>query len=184
MRVGAVAWLARDLEDAARLAAVTAAPTHDHHHGVRGAKATAVAIRMALEGWTKDEIAAVITDRFGYDLSTPVDTIRPTYDLQVSCQDSIPQALRCFIEADSFEETVRLCVSLGGDADTQAAIAGAVAEPRFGIPDAITVPVARMLPDDVLSVLARFHAAVRGRSYPKSDLAAIAVDGPPESGPA
>jgi ADP-ribosylglycohydrolase len=183
MRVGAVAWLARDLADTARLAAATAAPTHNHHHGVRGAKATAVAVRMALEGWTKDEIAAVITDRYGYDLLTPVDTIRPLYNLQVACQDSIPQAFRCFIEAGSFEETVRLCVSLGGDADTQAAIAGAVAEAHFGIPDAITGAVSRMLPDDIRSVMARFQAAVRGRSYPKSELASIAVDRPGDVGP-
>lgn len=69
MRVSPVGWLSTDLSDAAALGAMTAVHSHDHHHGIRGAKAVAVATRMALEGWNKEEIRAVVTERFGYDLS-------------------------------------------------------------------------------------------------------------------
>jgi ADP-ribosylglycohydrolase len=116
---------------------MTAAPSHDHHHGLRGAKAVAVATRMALEGWSPEDIR----DHFGYDLSRSPDALRSSYCFDVSCQGSVPQALVYALVASSFEEAIRLAVSLGGDADTQAAIAGSVAEPLFGVPDAITSEV-------------------------------------------
>src|SRR3546814_3810603 len=135
MRVSPAAWLADDLGDTARLAAKTAEVSHNHYHGMVGAKATAVAVRMALEGWSKEEIRNVLTDRFGYDLSRRVDDIRPHYSFEASCQKSVPEALMCFFEASTYEETVRPCISLGGDAATQSSISCAVAESVFGRPD-------------------------------------------------
>src|SRR3546814_3842854 len=103
MRVSPAAWLADDLGDTARLAAKTAEVSHNHYHGMVGAKATAVAVRMALEGWSKEEIRNVLTDRFGYDLSRRVDDIRPHYSFEASCQKSVPEALMCRSEEHTSE---------------------------------------------------------------------------------
>ena len=69
---------------------------------------------------------------FGYDLDTPLDEIRPTYEFQVSCQKSVPQAIRAFLESDNFEDAVRKAISLGGDSDTLACMAGGIAQAFFG----------------------------------------------------
>lgn len=180
MRVAAAAWLARDLGEAAEIAARTTAPTHDHHHGIRGAKAVAVAARMGLEGWSKDEIRAVVEDRFGYDLGRTPDEIRPAYRFEVACQRSVPEALCCFLAASSYEDAVRLAVSLGGDADTQACICGAVAEPFFGLPRAIAEEGLARLTPEMRAVVARFQEAVAPGRPRRSDPAAVARDLPPE----
>lgn len=179
MRVSSVPWLVADLGSTARVAAETAAPTHNNHHGIRGAKATAVAVRMALEGWRKHEIANVVTDRFGYDLTRHPDVIRPNYRFHVSCQRSVPEALCCLMAASSWEETVRLAVSLGGDADTQCAIVGAVAEPLFGIPTDVAEGCLATLAPAMTKTYERFRREVDGRSYPKTDPEAVARDLPP-----
>ena len=180
MRVSPAGWLAADLACAAALGAATAAPSHDHPHGLRGAKAVAVAVRMALEGWRAAEIREVVSDRFGYDLARTPDAIRSAYRFDVSCQGSVPEALVCALSATSFEEAVRLAVSLGGDADTQAAIAGAVAEPLFGgVPEAIAAPVLARLTPAMRAVHARFRARVAGVRWTRSDPTAIPRDHPP-----
>jgi ADP-ribosylglycohydrolase len=172
MRVSPAGWLATDLAHAAELGAMTAAPSHNHHHGLRGAKAVAVATRMALEGWSPEDIR----DHFGYDLSRSPDAIRSSYRFDISCQGSVPQALVCALVASSFEEAIRLAVSLGGDADTQAAIAGSVAEPLFGVPEAITSEVLKRLEPAMREVYDRFRANVAGRHWLRSDPATIPRD--------
>lgn len=174
MRVSPAGWLAADLAEAALLGARTAEPTHNHPEGVRGASAVAVAIRMALEGWTATEIRDVIQARFGYDLSQTPDTIRPTYKFDVSCQGSVPQALVCALTATSYEEAVRLAISLGGDADTQAAIAGSVAEPLFGgVPDPIAASVLADLTPEMRAVYDRFRDRIAAKTWPRTNPAAI-----------
>lgn len=180
MRVSPVAWLGDDFKHVEELAIASANPSHNHHHGVRGAKSTALATRMALEGWTKEEIRNFITDRFGYDLTQTPDDIRPNYRFFVSCQKSVPQALCCFLAAESWEETVRLTVSLGGDADTQAAIAGAVAEGMFGVPEAYREQTLNRLPADMQVIINQFRQRVEGRLFPRSNLEVISRDLAPE----
>ncbi len=136
MRVSPVAWAATSLEEAERLAAWSAEITHDHPDGIRGAVATAAAIFMAREGKSKDEIRTYISNNY-YDLHFTLDEIRPAYRFDVTCGGSVPQAIVCFLEANDFEDAVRNAVSLGGDGDTQAAIAGSIAEAFYGIPDAL-----------------------------------------------
>lgn len=179
MRVSPAAWLADGLGDTARLAARTAAVSHDHHHGVRGAKATAVAVRMGLEGWSKEEIRNLVSDRFGYDLSRRTDDIRPRYQFEVSCQKSVPEALICALEADSWEGAVRLAVSLGGDADTQAAIAGGVAEALYGLPEEHARRCEPMLDDTMRGVVAEFLSRTAGRRWERTDPGAVERDLPP-----
>lgn len=168
MRVSPVAWVAGSESEVLTLAAETAAATHNHPEGIKGAQATAMAIWLALEGVPGEEIADRVTETYGYALSIPVATIRETYRFDVTCQGSVPQALRCAFEAASYEEAVRLAVSLGGDSDTQACIAGAVAEARFGLPTDIAAQAMGHLDADLRSVVERFlkRHGKRARTLP------------------
>ncbi len=132
MRVSPVAYACADLDTVLDRAAASAAVTHDHPEGIRGAQATAAAIFLARRGEEKPAIRAYLERTFGYRLNEPLDEIRLTYTFDVSCQGSVPQSLIAFLESDSFEGAVRNAVSLGGDADTMASIAGAVAEAYHG----------------------------------------------------
>lgn len=134
MRVSSVAWLYDNLADVMHMAELTAAVTHDHEEGIKGAVAEAAAIFLARAKCEKTDIKAFIEKTFEYDLDTSLEEIRPTYKFDVSCQGSVPQAIRAFLEGNSYEEVVRLAVSIGGDSDTIACMAGAIAEGYYGIP--------------------------------------------------
>jgi ADP-ribosylglycohydrolase len=101
--------------------------THEHPDGIKGAQAAALVVFLARRGTAKEEIRREISSRFGYDLSRTVKEIRRTYDFDVSCQGSVPEAVIAFLESSDTEDAIRLAISLGGDADTQATIAGAAA---------------------------------------------------------
>lgn len=134
MRVSPVAYTGSLLEEVERLAKWSAEVTHDHPEGIKGAQAVAAAIYLAKEGKSKNEIRAYIEDKY-YDLYFTLDEIRPSYSFDVTCMGSVPQAIECFLEAEDFEDAIRNAISLGGDGDTIAAMAGAIAEAYFGIPD-------------------------------------------------
>lgn len=137
MRVSPVGFAFADIHTVLEEAEKSAAVTHNHPEGIKGAQATAAAVFMAKTGAGKDEIRAFTQERFGYSLDQPLAEIRPNYHFDVSCQGSVPQSLIAFFESADYEDAVRNAVSLGGDADTMAAIAGAVAEAAYGIPDEI-----------------------------------------------
>ena len=137
MRVSPVAWFEDKEHRVMELAKRSAEVTHNHPEGIRGAQATAMAILWARQGRSKDDIVAGIEERFYYDISTPIDDIREGYEFDVTCQGSVPESIRCFYEADDFEDAIRNAVSLGGDSDTLAAITGSIAEAKWGVPEAI-----------------------------------------------
>ncbi len=137
MRVSPVAWVAKSLDEAEKLAKWSAEVTHNHPEGVKGAQAVASAIYLARVGKSKSEIKDYIEQNY-YVIDFTLDEIRPTYEFDVTCQGSVPQAIQCFLESTDFEDAIRNAVSLGGDGDTQAAMAGAIAEAFYGIPDDIT----------------------------------------------
>ncbi len=162
MRVSPIGWA---FDDEARVlgeARQSAAVTHNHPEGVRGAQATALAIWLARRGTDKEDIRQTLAERFGYDLERTVAAIRPTYRFEISCQRSVPEAIICFLEAADFETAVRLAVSLGGDSDTQACIAGAIAEAFYGpLPEAIRAEVDRRLPEAFREIITRFTTTYR-----------------------
>ena len=167
MRVAPAAVVNRDrsteeaLADADRVTAIT----HNHPEGYRGAQATTRAIWLALQGGGPTEIRARITKEFGYDLSRSVDEIRPGYRFDVTCQGTVPEAITCALESESFEDAVRNAVSLGGDSDTLAAIAGPIAEAMHGIPeDMIAEARTRYLSEapDIVRVMERMREAACG----------------------
>ncbi len=136
MRVSPAAFLNRDNLDAALAASDKVTEiTHNHPEGMKGARATTHAIWLAFQGENPTEIRRVITSEYEYDLSKSVDEIRPDYCFNETCQKTVPQAITCALESDSFEVAVRNAISLGGDSDTLGAIAGSIAEAMHGIPE-------------------------------------------------
>jgi len=158
MRVGPVGWAFDDEDEVLRQAKLSAEITHDHPEGIKGAQATALAVYLARTGADKATIRARIQSQFGYDLARTVESIRPTYRFDVSCQGTVPEALIAFLDADSYEDAVRNAVSLGGDADTLACIAGAVAEAFYGgVPEPIRADVRARLTSDLWAVVEAFE---------------------------
>lgn len=137
MRVSSVAWIYNNLRDVEDYAEITAKVTHDHPEGIKGAQATAAAIFLARQGAEKSYIKQYITEKYGYDFTRTCDEIRPTYHHVESCQETVPEAITAFLEGNSFEEVIRLAVSLGGDSDTLTAIAASIASAYYGIPEAL-----------------------------------------------
>jgi ADP-ribosyl-[dinitrogen reductase] hydrolase len=153
MRVAPVALLAGSLDEVLILSESVTIITHNHPEGLRGAQATAAAIWLALQGTAAEVIRAQVSERFGYDLNTTVDAIRPGYRHTEAAQYSVPQALVCALEAVSYEDAVRNAISIGGDSDTIAAIAGAVAEARFGLSPDLAAQAWAFLDRDMRAVL-------------------------------
>lgn len=160
MRVSPAAYVANDLDTVLATARWSAMPTHNHPEGIKGAQATAAAIFWARTGQSKNAIRQGIENRFGYDLSEPLDSIRDWYQFDVTCQGSVPQAIRAFLEANDFEDTLRNAVSIGGDSDTIACIAGSIAEPFYGVPAAIETRVRGYLSPDLLAAVDDFQAFI------------------------
>lgn len=136
MRVSAAGFVATSDRQAVELAETVTAVTHNHEEGLKGAKATAVAIVLARQGALKSEIRERIATEY-YPLNFRIDDIRSSYEFNETCQETVPQAIECFLESTSFEDAIRTAISLGGDSDTIAAITGAIAEAYYGIPNAI-----------------------------------------------
>ncbi len=162
MRVSPVGWWFDDLDTVLDQAEASASATHNHPEGVKGAQAVAGAIFLARTGSSKADIRAFVSSRFGYDLSRSLADIRPTYGFDVTCQGSVPEAVIAFLEADSLESAIRNAVSLGGDADTQGAMAGSIAEafyhPTGDIPAPLPEAALARLDGRLADIVRRFSA--------------------------
>lgn len=157
MRVSAVGWMFDTLEETEHVAELSAAITHNHPEGIKGAQATAAAIFLARIGKSKDEIRQYITQRYGYDLARTCDQIRPVYDWDGSCQGTVPEAMVAFFDSTDFESAIRLAVSLGGDSDTLACITGGIAEAFYKeIPEEIVATIWNLIPEDFKRIVRQF----------------------------
>lgn len=158
MRVSPVGYAFDASEKVLAQAAQSAAVTHNHPEGIKGAQATALAIYMARHKKSKKEIRRAITERFGYDLKRTLNEIRPHYHFDVSCQGSVPEAIIAFLESADFEDAIRKAISLGGDSDTQACICGGIAQAFYGaVPDDIIREVKKRLSPQLLAVVEKFN---------------------------
>ena len=158
MRVSAVGAFAKSTDETLALAEETAIVSHNHPEGVKGAQATALAINLAVRGCPKEEIKAQIETKFGYDLDRRYADIQPRYTFDVSCQGSVPEAIIAFLESSNYETAIRMAVAYGGDADTQAAIAGGIAAAYYGaIPDYILKECLKRLPLDIKAIVVKFN---------------------------
>jgi ADP-ribosylglycohydrolase len=161
MRVAAVAAACDSLDSVLETARASALPTHDHPEGIKGAQATAAAIFMARSGADKAGIRRYLSEQFGYDLDFTLDSIRPTYVYDVTCQGTVPPAVVAFLESQDFEHAIRLAISIGGDSDTLACITGSIAAAFYpDIPRAMTAFAERLLPEAFLLVLQHFDRFV------------------------
>jgi ADP-ribosylglycohydrolase len=160
MRVSPVGWAFETLDEVLEEAKKSAEVSHNHPEGIKGAQAVASAVYLARIGKNKREIEKYITDTFHYNLRRTIEDIRPDYLFEVSCQKSVPEAIIAFLESDSFEEAVRLAVSLGGDSDTIACMTGAIAEAFYmEVPSKILKNVSIILgPDLMKDVIMPFSA--------------------------
>ena len=159
MRVSPVGFAFDLLDEVLLRARATAEVTHNHPEGVKGAQAVAAAIALARAGSSKDAIAEFVENKFGYDLHFSLDELRPHYKFDVSCQGSVPPALRAFLDSTDYESAVRLAISLGGDTDTMACIAGGVAQAYYGgVPAAIRQEALARLDDRLRGIVQEFEA--------------------------
>ena len=162
MRVSPVGWFCANIDDVLLEAKRSAEVTHNHPEGIKGAQAVASAVFLARNGKTKDEIKKFIIETFNYDLERRIDDIRPDYEFDVSCQGSVPEAIIAFLESDNFENAVRLAISIGGDSDTIACIAGGISEAYYKtIPGNIIDNVINVLPDDLVNIIEAFSKMYR-----------------------
>ena len=161
MRVSPVGWLYDSMERTREVARWTAEITHNHPEGIKGAESTAAAIFMARHHAAFEEISNYIEDEFGYDLSRTLDEIRPDYCHVEDCMKTMPEAFTCFLEAGSYEECIRNVMYIGGDTGTLGAIAGAIAEAYWGIPEDLIRKAKEYLPDDIKAVVERFEKTVK-----------------------
>ena len=158
MRCSAVGFAYDTLEETLEAAKASADVTHNHPEGIKGAQATAAAIFMARHGASKEEIRQYIMNEFGYDLNRTCDDIRPIYHFDGSCQGTVPESLIAFFDSKDYEDSIRLTVSLGGDADTMGAITGAIAIAYYKeMPDEIYNFTVSKLPDDLKDLVMEFE---------------------------
>lgn len=161
MRISPVGWACNSLEQVLVKAEQFTAITHNHPEGIKGGQVTASAVYLARTGAGKDAIRQYITDNFQYDLSRTCNQIRPDYKFDSSCQGSVPQAITAFLESDSFENAIRLAISLGGDSDTLACITGSIAEAFYGgVPDDIASKAVTFMDGSLYAVCRRFYSEV------------------------
>lgn len=159
MRVSPVGFAFDTAEEVLTMAKMSAEVTHNHPEGIKGAQSTALAIFLARQGTSREEIRETIKTRFGYHLDRTLDEIRPRYTFDVSCQGSVPEAIIAFLESKSYEDAVRKAISLGGDSDTIACITGGIAEAFYGdVPDDIAKQGRGFLPDEFIQILYDFRS--------------------------
>lgn len=159
MRVSAAGWVGQSISEVKRLSYMVTAVSHDHIEGIKGAEATAVSVFLARTGRDKSDIAKYITENY-YDWCPSVSELQENYSWDGSCQGTVPQALQCFIESESFEDAIRNAISIGGDSDTIGAITGAVAGAYYGVPDEIKAAARKYVPDELLEIVDRFESGL------------------------
>ncbi len=158
MRVSPVGWAFDTMEETLRAAAASAAVTHNHPEGIKGAQATAAAVFIARTTHDKTQIRHEIERRFGYDLGRSLADIRPAYRFDETCQGTVPEAIVAFLESADFEDAIRNAISLGGDADTLAAITGGIAHAFYGgVPPEPARAALHAVPTELAELWPRFQ---------------------------
>jgi ADP-ribosylglycohydrolase len=165
MRVSPVGFAFKNLEDVLREARLSALVTHNHPEAIKGAQAVACAVYLAHMGNSKADLKALIEQKFGYDLSQRLADIRPKYTFDSSSKGSVPQAIVAFLESSDFEDTIRKAISLGGDSDTIACMAGGIAQAYYKvIPSPIADRVMLLLDSGFRQVIRAFNEKYTGLS--------------------
>ena len=160
MRVAPVAWYAKSLDECLALAKTTAEITHNAEEGIRGAQAIAAAIFLSRTGSSIADIKSYISQTFGYDLNRTTDGIRPDYAFETACDKSVPESIICFLEADNYMDAVIRAISLGGDTDTMACMAGNIASATMPVPEDIAIACYDKLPQELREILDQWNQTI------------------------
>ena len=164
MRLSPVPLMIDDLEEALDKATKLTCITHNHPESLIATKAYIETMYMVKKGISSAIIKNYISHKYDYDLSKSVDEIRPNYNkFYASCKNSVPQAITCALDANSYEDAIRNAVSLGGDSDTLACMAGGIAEVKFGIPEDIKKQAVKYMDSHVSNILTLFYQKTRTR---------------------
>lgn len=179
MRCSAVGYYARNLNECLELAEKSAAVTHNHEEGIKGAKAISMGVFLANSGYDKDDIKYAIEGECGYDLDKHVsdfvtlndklEVVSRAHKFDATCQTSVPEAIVAFLESKSFEDAIEKAAVIGGDTDTIACMAGALAGAYYGVPQWIQEEVISILPNKLYDVVAEFEAFItkKNRKEPR-----------------
>jgi len=159
MRISAVPYFARNLQEVKELSKLVTQPTHNHPEGIKGAEATATAIWLALNGYDKEQIKKYIIENY-YNLDFNYKDLVENYEFNETCQATVPQAIFCFLISDSFEDCLRTSISIGGDSDTLCAISCAIAEAFYGIPEEIKNQAIQFLDKDIYQSVLDFEKVI------------------------
>ena len=151
MRVSPCGFYAKTLEEALKLAKISAEVTHNHPEGLKGAQAIAACIFLARQGKSKEEIRNYVEANFdGYNLHRTLQEVKADYQYEVTCQKSVPESIICYLEANSYEQAIRNAILLKGDADTMACMAGAIAAATPGMD--VPIEIAYCIKQKVLDI--------------------------------
>ena len=157
MRISPIGIWSKNIEEVLKLSKLSAEASHNHPEGIKGAEAIASSVFYAKSGKDKTFIKEYIEKTFGYDLNESVESIRSWYKFDVSCQGSVPEAIICFLESKDFEDAVRNAISIGGDSDTIACMAGGISEAYYGIPEDLKAETLNRLPEDIKTIVNTFY---------------------------
>ncbi|AVR44759.1 hypothetical protein C7S20_05480 [Christiangramia fulva] len=159
MRVSPIGFAFNDMEKVLEEAKRSAEVSHNHPEGIKGAQAIAAAVFLARSGSSKSQIRNFITNRFDYDLNRTVEEIRPGYKFDISCQGSVPESIICFLDSSDYENCIRLSISIGGDSDTIACMAGGIAQAYYkSIGPEIVASARERLPDEMITVIDKYQS--------------------------
>lgn len=134
MRISAVGVVAKSIDEIKKLSAIVTNVSHNHPDSINGSEATAVAIYMALNGKSKEEIKEYIENNYFKIDDLKIDTMKPQY-FHINCVETVKQSLGAFLESTDYEDAIRNAIALGGDSDTIGAITGSIASAYYGIPE-------------------------------------------------
>ena len=166
MRVSAVGFYAKSADEVKKYSKTVTRVTHNHPEGIKGAYVTAMCIYLARKGASKKEIKRFV-EKY-YDIDFDYEHLRRTYRHEAEiCQNTVPQAIFCFLISNGFEDCLRTTISIGGDCDTTAAISCAIAEAYYGIPTRIAEAVMEFIPDDMKEVICRFDRKIQSSGVTK-----------------
>jgi type I restriction enzyme M protein len=160
MRISAVGFFAESEEEVELYSKAVTEVTHNHPEGIKGAYVTAMCIYLARKGASKKEIKAFV-EKY-YDIDFDYDTLIKTYKHEAEiCQNTVPQAIYCFLISNGFEDCIRTTISIGGDCDTTAAISCAIAEAYYGIPERIAEQAMEYIPRGMKEIISKFDLCIK-----------------------
>lgn len=161
MRISPIAYIAKNTEDLIELSRIASSVSHNHPQGIKGGEATAVAVYMAIHGSSKENIKTYIEDNY-YSLDFNYQDLVENYKFDSTCQGTVPQAIYIFLISENFEDLIRKALSIGGDSDTIAAIAGSIGGAYYGVDSKIEDKALSYLDERLLAIYRRFKSEYGG----------------------